>query len=132
MKVLDHTTWLQEGRQFFRVAQRADPSRDKRTPESLYNVLGLSVEKCLMVALDVHGRLPDDHSFTDLFEATSRVVEWDPGLCRNLVALESFQEICCLETYQRKPVGWDTIGALLPLAEQVEGRAAAQCSDRTG
>jgi HEPN domain-containing protein len=127
VKSLDHTTWLREGRQFLRVAQRAYQTRSKLTPEILYNVLGLAVEKCLMATLDVHGRLPDNHTFTDLVEATRQVMELDPDLSRELIELEGFQEICCLETYQRKPVGWDTIGAFLPLAEQVEILAAAQC-----
>ncbi|HSH70082.1 MAG TPA: hypothetical protein VK997_09195 [Deferrisomatales bacterium] len=128
MRALDHTTWLEEGRQFLQIARRSYQSRNKLTPEILYNVLGLAVEKCLMAALDVHGRLPDNHTFTDLVEATNQVVELDPGLCRDLIELEGYQEICCLETYQRRPVDWDTIGVFLPLAEQVEHLAAAACS----
>ena len=121
MKALDHTTWLKEGRQFLQIAQRSYQSRNKLTPEILYNVLGLAVEKCLMAALDMHGRLPDNHTFTDLIDATKQVGEIDVSIADQLRKFESYQNICpVFAGYHRAELPDGAILEMIATAEAVQ------------
>ena len=71
------------------------------TPEILYNVLGMAIEKYCLALLYYKENMPDNHTFTDLVDAMSTVVSLPEDLREELKALQGYQEICSLSAYVR-------------------------------
>ncbi len=93
------------------------------TPEILYNLVAMAIEKFVMAALMRQGALPYNHTMADLVEALDTVF---PGaitdLREQLLALDRHQEICALDTYSIRPPAMDEIPAMLELARRLRER----------
>lgn len=91
--------------------------REVFTPQILYNLVAMAIEKFVMAALMRYGALPYNHTMRDLVEAME---ETFPGsiadLRDGLLALDSYQEICDLEGFSIAPPGMEKIPAMLDLA----------------
>ncbi|MBU0908572.1 MAG: hypothetical protein KJ717_03325, partial [Proteobacteria bacterium] len=81
--------YLLEGRQYLNTATRAfAEGRSAFTPEILYNVIAMAIEKMVMGALMEQGKLPYNHTMRDLVEAMEEhLPDKILGLGRQLTAL---------------------------------------------
>lgn len=93
--------FLEEGRQFRRVMNGAERRPAVFTPEIVYNIAGMALEKMIMAYLMKHGALPDGHTLLELLAALQERLNLSPSLAADIAFMESFQEICGLEEYQR-------------------------------
>ena len=114
--------FLREGRQYLNTARRAFAGRRQVfTAEILYNIIAMAIEKLVMAALMQSGNLPYNHTMRDLAEAME---EHFPGRLGNikdrLLALDAFQEICDIDTFQIIPPSREDIPAMLELASELE------------
>lgn len=114
--------YLQEGGQYLNTARRAFARRQQIfTAEILYNLIAMSIEKLVMGALMRSGNLPYNHTMRDLVDAME---EHFPGrlatMKDRLIALDAYQEICDIDTYNIKPPDMDEIPAMLALAEELQ------------
>ncbi len=121
--------FFDEGRDFLRAAANAHGRRAAVfTPEILYNLIAMAIEKFVMAALMRHGALPYNHTMTDLVAAANHHL---PGLVRglenDLLALDAYQEICDLEGYRVTPPSAAEIPAMVELARCLGERAAEAC-----
>lgn len=64
------------------------------TNEILYNVFGLAIEKYVMALMTFNGEMPEGHTFYDLLEAAKTKVEIPDKLYKQLIDLESYQNLC--------------------------------------
>lgn len=91
--------------------------REVFTPQILYNLIAMAIEKFVMAALMLYGAMPYNHTMRDLVMAME---ETFPGavadLRDELLALDSYQEICDLEGFAIAPPGMKKIPAMLDLA----------------
>jgi hypothetical protein len=91
------------------------------TPEILYNLVAMAIEKFVMAALMRHGAMPYNHTLADLVEAME---ETFPGqladLGDKLLALDKYQEICDLDGFKISPPKPEEIPAMLDIAEKLQ------------
>ncbi len=104
MAITDWRQYLKEGEQYLQTALGAATRRPEVfTPEILYNLTGMAIEKLIMGFLMSRGDLAENHTMADLLRALGRHAEVPAELVQDLLYLDSFQEICDLATYRRRP-----------------------------
>ncbi|MGE4489595.1 MAG: hypothetical protein AB7E95_08635 [Kiritimatiellales bacterium] len=97
------------------------------TPEILYNLLAMAIEKHVMAVLMFNNSLADNHTFTDLIESARTICPLDEELAQKLIKYESYQEICpVFDGYNRDPFPPEEIPGMTDAAEQVQQWAKKQ------
>jgi hypothetical protein len=95
--------------------------REVFTPQILYNLIAMAIEKFVMAALMRYGAMPYNHTMADLVEAME---ETFPGsvvdIRDELLLLDGYQEICDLEGFSIAPPGMEKIPAMLDMAGRVK------------
>lgn len=89
------------------------------TPEIIYNIVSMSIEKHIMGYLLYHNRLPDNHTLVDLITAVKEIGVVDNTLYAKIIHMNRFQEICSLSTYIRKVPSEKDIQEFLTIGESV-------------
>lgn len=113
--------FLTEGDQYLKTARGGLKRPAVFNVEILYNLLGLAIEKHIMGALMAKGQLADNHTFTDLIEATKQVGEIDASIADQLRKFESYQNICpVFAGYHRAEMPLDAIPEMIATAEAVQ------------
>lgn len=116
--------FLEEGDAYLKTARGGQKRPGIFTPEILYNILGLAIEKHVMAALISRGELADNHTFTDLIDATKQIGEIDSEIADQLRKFESYQNICpVFAGYHRAEVPAEAIPEMIETAEAVRGWA---------
>ena len=123
--------FLKEGNQFLATATNGYAKRQQVfTSEILYNLVGMGIEKLIMALLMKSGNLPYNHTMHDLVEAME---EFLPGQltdnAEELKALDSYQEICDIESYSITPPTMDEVARMLELAGEVKSLTMKQIAD---
>lgn len=103
MTTLDTSEYWAEGLGYHRTAVGARRRPKVFTPEIVYNLLAMAIEKYFMAFFEARGTLPDNHTFTDLMRAAHRLHPLPPDLAEALTDLELLQDVCPIfEDYQRR------------------------------
>ncbi|PLX49274.1 MAG: hypothetical protein C0613_07895 [Desulfobulbaceae bacterium] len=114
--------FLAHGDQFLLTAGKAYLKRKQAfTPEILYNLIAMAIEKLLMAVLMKSGNLPYNHTMHDLVESME---EFLPGeltaQAEELKALDDYQEICDIDSYNITPPTMAEVSGMLELAKEVQ------------
>ncbi len=109
--------FLHEGEAYLRTAVGAWTKGKKAfTPEILYNIIAMAIEKFVMAALMRHGALPYNHTMGDLVEAMEETFPGYLGTLQDdLLAMDQYQEICDIDTFYIRPPEAGAIPAMLEL-----------------
>ncbi|MDJ0621791.1 MAG: hypothetical protein QNJ17_02430 [Desulfocapsaceae bacterium] len=109
IQITDWHIFQRDGEQFLKTAQSAFIKRSKGfSPEVIYNLTCMGIEKLIMAFLMQRGDLAENHTMVDLLRALERHLGINHELDERLRFLDSFQEICDLDTYVvKKPTGED-------------------------
>lgn len=113
----------EEGRAFLRTAAAAhDKGKRAFTPEILYNIVAMAIEKMVMAVLMRQGAMPYNHTMRDLVEAMEQHLPdaMTPELRNGLLALDHFQDICALDSFTVVAPRQEEIPAMLALAQSLE------------
>ncbi len=94
--------FVDEGDKYLKAAIGGAKRRDVFTPELIYNIVAIAVEKHLMGYLLYHRRMPENHTLRDLIRAVKEIAPITDDLEQKINCMDSFQEICCLSTYNRR------------------------------
>ncbi len=106
-----------EGDQYLRVAERSAVTRTEVfTPEILYNIIGMAIEKYLMAFLMHNGQMADNHTMLDLLHSVERITGPLPELKEKLAFIDSFQEICDMDNFNRRSPSEEEVPTLLATA----------------
>lgn len=98
IQISDWQDYFRDGEQFLRVVTGAVKKQKKTfTPEALYNITAMAIEKYIMAFLMKNGDLAENHTMGDLATALERHTGELPGLREKLDFLDTFQDICDLE-----------------------------------
>lgn len=96
----DWHTYLRDGEQFLKTAQAAYSKKKKAfSPETIYNLICMGIEKLIMAFLMQRGDLAENHTMVDLLRALEGHLGFNDEISKKLGYLDSFQEICDLDTY---------------------------------
>lgn len=120
-------TWLVNGEKYLRSASGKNGNPSKFIGAIRYNLVSLALESFVMAILDYHGKLPENHTFTDLVDALQLVVPLDPLLRKRILAQEDVQSICSLEAYHRHEPQADDIDDLQDAVSQISIVAHEVC-----
>ncbi len=113
--------FMTEGDAYLKTARGGQKRPGVFTPEILYNLLAMAIEKHIMAALIFKGTLADNHTFTDMIQSAKELCPLDDALIEKLVELESYQEICpVFDGYNRKEFPSDEVPVMVAAAEQVQ------------
>ncbi len=98
------------------------------TPEILYNILGMAIEKYCMSLLYYMGSMPANHTFLDLVAAMNIVVSLPEDLEEELKELQGYQEICSLSAYARKAPDRTAILEMIGTTRKLESFVKTTCA----
>ncbi len=127
VQIEDWRKYMDDGEKFLTTALNGAQKRPKVfTPEILYNLTAMAIEKFCMGYLMYHGDLADNHTMADLAEAVERHTGPLPELTPKLLFLDSFQEICNLSTYKRRPPNKKEITEILSIGQEVKDFVSSQ------
>jgi len=123
---------IQEADQYLKTAVGGLKRETVFTPEILYNVLGMSIEKYCLALLYYKEKMPDNHTFLDLVDAMSAVVSFPADLKEELKALQGYQEICSLSTYVRNVPDRAAILEMIETTRKLESFVKTTCEQAGG
>lgn len=103
VKITGWREFIQEGEQYLACAQNAS-SKERRafTPAILYNLTTMAIEKFLMGFLMYNGAMADNHTMIDILTSVERITGPQPQLAEDFRFLDSFQEICDIDAFNRR------------------------------
>jgi hypothetical protein len=128
MSVTEHcAASLREGDQYFRAATGGLKREAVFTPEILYNILGMAIEKYALGFLYHKGKMADNHTFVDLVDAMGKEDSFPEELGRELAALQRYQEICSLSAYSRICPDRAAILEMIETTRKLESFVKAAC-----
>ena len=117
--------YQRDGEQFISVARRAIEKHNSRfTPEILYNLIAMGIEKLIMAFLMKRGDLAENHTMGDLLYSLQKHLGKLEELQEDFAYLDSFQEICELANYKRKAPALVEISRILKIGEKVQLKLA--------
>jgi len=120
----DYIVFMDEGNKYLKTARGGVKRPAVFTTEILYNIIGLAIEKHIMAALMAKGKLADNHTFTDLVDATKQIGEIDAGIADQLRRYDSYQNICpVFAGYHRAEPPTEAIPEMIATAEAVQAWA---------
>jgi hypothetical protein len=97
------------------------------SPEILYNVLAMAMEKHIMAVLIFKETLADNHTFTDLINSCKTVCPIPGSIAMRMLDLESYQNICpVFDGYNREPFPVEKVQGMIDVAGSVQTWAKAQ------
>jgi len=113
--------FLTEGEQYLKTAKAAYTKQKKNfTPEILYNLIAMAIEKFVMAALMQQGTMPYNHTMADLVEAMENTF---PGkiekLRQGLLEMDKYQEICDLDGFKIAAPEMEKIPDMLGIADEL-------------
>lgn len=112
--------FMEEGDAYLKTARGGVKRSNIFTPEILYNIIAMAIEKHIMAALMAKEELADNHTFTDLIDATRQIGEIDEAIAEQLRKFENYQNICpVFAGYQSADVPADVIPEMIATAEAV-------------
>ena len=113
--------FFRHGEGYLNAAARAHRKNVQAfTPEILYNLAAMAIEKFVMAALMRHGAMPYNHTMADLVEAMEQTFPGRLGQIReDLLRLDKYQEICDLDGFKISPPRPEEIPAMLEVAEKL-------------
>jgi len=113
--------FMTEGDAYLKTARGGQKRPGVFTPEILYNLLAMAIEKHIMAALIFKGTLADNHTFTDMIHSARKLCPLDDALIEKLIQLESYQEICpVFDGYNRKEFPSVEVPVMVAAAEEVQ------------
>ena len=121
IQISDWRQYLKEGEQYLCTAVGAAERRsDVFTPEILYNITAMAIEKLIMGYLMSRGDLADNHTMGDLLDAVERNAGPQPELAAKLRFLDGYQEICDIDTFRHDAPDLSDIPEILAIGQMVK------------
>lgn len=113
--------YVKDGESYLKTAVGAFEKQKKAfTPEILYNIIAMAIEKFIMAALMRHGTLPYNHTMKDLIAAMDAAFPAAiDELREGLVRMDGYQEICDLDGFRIVPPESSEIPGMLNLAQKL-------------
>ena len=114
--------FLKDGDGYLRTAVGAYKKQRKVfTPEILYNIIAMAIEKFVMAALMRHGALPYNHTMRDLVEAMDETFPSAiDDLREGLLKMDQYQDICDLDGFRITPPEIKEIQGMLEMAQKLQ------------
>ena len=124
MKSIQIVGWQlyhRDGTQFLNTARAAHAGQKKAfSPQTLYNLTCMGIEKLIMAYLMRRGDLAENHTMHDLSRALSNHIGGVNDLCQKLDYLDSFQEICDPDQIKVRTPDRQDVVRILSIGDEVQ------------
>lgn len=121
IQITDWREYLKEGEQYLSTAVGAAARRsDIFTPEILYNITAMAIEKLIMGYLMSRGDLADNHTMVDLLDAVERNAGPQPELGAKLRYLDGYQDLCEIDDFRHDAPDPADIPEILAIGRMVK------------
>lgn len=121
VQIDDWRLYKRDGEQFLQTARNAHRQRKKAfSPETLYNLTCMGIEKLIMAFLMQRGDLPENHTMGDLLRAVESHLGENSRFAAKMRYLDSFQEICDLDAYEIRVPSGEDVGSVLAIGLEVQ------------
>lgn len=119
--------FINDGCKYLKTAVNGSKHRQNIfTPEIIYNIVAMSIEKNIMGYLLYNNRLPDNHTLRDLVNAVRLIHPFENVLFEKLNNMDRFQEICSIDLYNRKIPNKNDVQEFLNIGIEVQSFVAGQ------
>ncbi len=113
--------FMAEGDAYLKTATGGAKRPEVFSPEILYNVLAMAIEKHVMAALVFKGTLADNHTFSDLINSCKEVCPLSDSVAMRLLDLEVYQNICpVFDGYNRDPFPVEKVQGMIEVAASIQ------------
>lgn len=113
--------FMTEGDAYLKTARGGQNRPGVFTPEILYNLLAMAIEKHIMAALIFKGTLADNHTFGDLITSARVHCPIDEAVAAKLIELEGYQEICpVFDGYKRDGFPSEKVPEMVHVAQEIQ------------
>lgn len=119
-------SWLIHGDKYLK-ASKPRGVKNRFGTEIVYNLLSMSLESYIMAIMDFHQKLPENHTYTDLFRGLDTVMNVDPVLKARILQYENIQSICSIEKYHRTSPSHEEIDDLKDALIEIRDMAHLAC-----
>jgi hypothetical protein len=116
---------IREGDRFLQTAVNGSRRPKVFSNELRYGILTMAVEKYLAGVFSYHRVMPEGHTLGSLAMGADRIAPMAASLRAGIQRIESFQELCSLETYRRNAPADEVLQAMLQTGEEVRGYAVS-------
>lgn len=125
-KPLEWRKYFSEGDQFLHLAEKGIHNPQKFSPETLYNVVAMGIEKHLMALFLYKNNLPEGHTLTSLLSYGEKYLAIDGDIFRTLAYMDSLQEICSLDDIHRKTPTAAELAMMIKVAVRIQQKVQAE------
>lgn len=115
-----HLDFLKEGDAYLKTVLNAGKRPEIFTPEIVFNLLSMAIEKLMMAILTHSGCLPDNHTFDQLGEAFHAVSPLDERDRDMLAELDAHNNLCSLDAFKQIIPDASTMARFTALAERFQ------------
>lgn len=114
--------FFNDGEAFLKTGSAAyEKGKKAFTPETLYNIIAMAIEKFVMAALMQRGTMPDNHTMADLAEAMEKIFPDDVNeIKKELLQMDRYQEICDMDSFKISPPSMDEIPLMIETATKLK------------
>lgn len=113
--------YVDEGHKYMKTAVNGLLNRKKVfTPEIIYNIVGMAIEKNIMGFLMYNKCMPDNHTLTDLANAVKNIDPVENELFEKMAEMDRFQEICSIDDYKVKVPDDNEISEFVRIGQEVQ------------
>jgi hypothetical protein len=119
----NYKSWSSKGEQYLDGVRGKNGNPCKFSPSIQYNLIALAFESYAMAILDLHNKLPENHTFSDLLNALETVIPIDISLRNNILRHEEVQLICPLFDYHRREPTLNEVNDFKKAINQIAGIA---------
>lgn len=117
----EYKKYIDDGEGYLKAAVNGQKRPEIFTPEIIYNMLAMAIEKFVMAALLSKKMVADNHTFTDLVDAAAQISPFKDELIKNLKDLEVYQNICpVFDGYNRDPFPAEKIPLMIKVTDEVK------------
>ena len=118
--LVDWQEYVKEGHQYFKTAVNGIKRPEVFTPELVYQITAMAIEKMLVGLSQFHRQMPGDHTLEGLVEGLDQICPLEAHLAEQVKALGRLDNMCLLEPVNRLIPDDREISAMLETASQVE------------
>jgi hypothetical protein len=116
---MESMSWQEQYKGAEAYLRRVQKNRSTFSPDLIYNLCAMAIEQYFMALCVFKDILPENHRFSDLIYSVSSFTTLTGTIIENLNKMETMQEICSLEGYNRRVSSPDDVPFYISTTEEI-------------
>lgn len=116
---MESMSWKEQYKGAEAYMRRVQKNSSTFNPDLIYNLCAMAIEQYFMALCVFKDILPENHRFSDLVYSVSSFTTIPGSIIENLKKMETMQEICSLEGYNRRVNSPDDVPFYISTTEEI-------------